>query len=614
MATRERIELTSIDDNPWQPRQEIDPEMLAKLADSIHQVGLLQMPRGRPHPEVSGRIQLAYGHRRIAAVRLLHEQGKGPSYVDMEVDGISDEHMAVMALTENVARARLSQIEVVRAHRRALDETELSIQSLADQLSVSRSALSNNLRVLELPDFVLEHVESGALSVSVAREFLVLQNADHCHAEDMQAVINGIVKAYRVVYQGEPPNWSRRNVRQLIATQVSSNEADFRPLGPYSGGTAGAARKATFDVAAFSSEFTDTLHTIPAPVVKNERPGAYDGHESVYSGSRVWTCEVKEWRRRQTQASREANKQAEVSGTKTNAGGSSAPSSDKQFEQALAKDPVWKGIVARREKKGPNRPITDEERAALGTRAELKSVDPYGDVFWKILENGRPENVHDWERDRSGGRVPPFFKLADCTSCVAGAAYAKSRHDYTGDGVKFVCTNGSCYDRKLAGDEAVHREKVEAELMGADGQDGATIKVIMGRLALLTRKDLRTLVSSLIAAQPELALTHTMGVPHQKWSYQSMTVRFVTGLLTHKPAHFERYARTDEGVVVLDLESLDEVPDGDLLELAASLMTYHLRQAGKLPAVSRETATPPPDPLEVRELLTGEKTATEAQS
>ena len=117
-------------------------------------------------------------------------------------------------------------------------------------------------------------------------------------------------------------------------------------------------------------------------------------------------------------------------------------------------------------------------------------------TFWKILENGRPENVHDWERDRSGGRVPPFFKLADCRSCVAGAAYAKSRHDYVGDGVKFVCTNQSCYDRKLAGDEAVHREKVEAELMGADGQNGATIKVIMGRIALLTRKNLRTLVSS----------------------------------------------------------------------------------------------------------------------
>ena len=580
MKTRERIELTSIDDNPWQPRQEIDPEMLAKLADSIHQVGLLQMPRGRPHPEVSGRIQLAFGHRRITACRLLHEQGKWPSYVDMEVDGISDEHMAVMALTENVARARLSQIEVVRAHRRALDETEHSIQSLANDLSVSRSALSNNLRVLELPAIVLEHVESGALTVSVAREFLVLQNADHCHADDMQHVISAIINNYRVQHQGALPNWSRRSVRSEISERVANNEQDFRPLGPRKAATyshyvgPGAVRESSFDDDAFSHDRPDTLHTIPAG-----------------DSSRVWTCDVKEWRRRQTQATREANKQAEATGGSRDAPANQGASRDKQFEQTLSKDPIWKGIVARREKKGPNRPVTDDERAALGTREELRSVDPYGDDFWKILENARPENVHDWERDRSGGRVPPFFKLADCRSCVAGAAYAKSRHNYTGDGVKFVCTNQSCYDRKLAGDEAVHREKVEAELVVTNGQDGEQVKVIMGRIALLTRKDLRTLASSLIAAQPELELTHTMGAPHKKWSYKPMTVRYVTGLLKHKPAHFDTYRHggMDAGKVAVDLASLGEVPDDDLLELAASLMTYHLRQAGKLETVPRGT-------------------------
>ena len=114
-----------------------------------------------------------------------------------------------------------------------------------------------------------------------------------------------------------------------------------------------------------------------------------------------------------------------MSGTKSDAGVSSAPGSDKQFEQALAKDPVWTTVVARRERKGPNRPVTDEEKAELGTRAELWKVDPYGDEFWKILEKARPEEVYEWERDRSGGRVPPFFNLAECGSCVAGAAYAK---------------------------------------------------------------------------------------------------------------------------------------------------------------------------------------------
>ena len=148
--------------------------------------------------------------------------------------------------------------------------------------------------------------------------------------------------------------------------------------------------------------------------------------------------------------------------------------------------------------------------------------------------------------------------------------------------MKLVCTNRSCYDRKLSIDTPTHREKVETELKVTDGQDAEMIRVTMGRLALLTRKDLRTLASSLIGAQPELELIHAMGVPHKKWSYQSMAVKCVTGLLTHRPAHFERYARTDEGKVVLDIASLDEVPDDDLLELTATLMTCHLRQAGKL--------------------------------
>ena len=78
----------------------------------------------------------------------------------MDVAGISDEGMAVLALTENERRKELSQIEVVRAHYKAIDETALTIQTLADQFGIDRSTLSNHLRVLDLPDFVLQHVES----------------------------------------------------------------------------------------------------------------------------------------------------------------------------------------------------------------------------------------------------------------------------------------------------------------------------------------------------------------------------------------------------------------------------------------------------------------------
>ena len=228
MKTRERIDLELIDDNPWQPRQEIDEKTLPDLADSIHHLGLLQAPLGR-RDMIRGHIQLAFGHRRVAGCRLLQQQGRGEPYIDMDVADITNEEMVVLALTENEGRKQLTDIEVVRAHKRAIAETELTVQSLADQLGIPRPTLANNLRVLDLPDFVLEHVEAGDLKPTVAREFLVLQNATHAHVDDMREVIRRIVNVE--IYGGGVPNWTRRHVRKLISERVSYNEQELAAIG-----------------------------------------------------------------------------------------------------------------------------------------------------------------------------------------------------------------------------------------------------------------------------------------------------------------------------------------------------------------------------------------------
>ena len=561
--TRERIHLAMLDDNPWQPRQAMDEEAVGELADSIRKLGLLQVPLGRRTN--NDRIQVAFGHRRVAACRRIAEEaGQSATaddwHIEMDVADLTDKEMAMMALAENVRRKDLSEIEVVRAHKRAIDETDLTITELADKLDMSRGGLSNNLRVLELPDVVLEHVETGALGISVAREFLMLQNMDHAHVDDMKSIVHQITSPYR---QG-PPDWRRTNVRQLVRNAVAYNETDYRPLGPLSGGEqGGAARQATFDVEAFAKEHPAQLHNIPLE----------------HAGSRLWTCAVKDWTRTQTRATREANKEAEASGVPRETPANKAPSRDQLFERLLAKDPVWQKIVASREKKGPNRPVTEQEKQQLGTRAKLLDV-AHGDKFWKFLENASPERLYESEfKDR--GRVPPWFKLPGCQDCTAGAAYGKSRDGYPLHTPGLICTNQACYEKKLAGDEGVYREEVEAQLKDTDRQDSQAINVLMGRLALLSRRDLRTMASSLIAAQPALELHHVLGVPHKKWSYKTTPVKFVSGMLTHKPARFDRYDR-GSGIIVLDLESLDAVPDNDLLELTASLMAHHLRQAGQL--------------------------------
>ena len=579
MKTRERIDLSSIDDNPWQPRQTYDQQGIEDLADSIHTLGLLQPPLGRTHPEVSGRIQSAFGHRRIKACRLLYEQGRGESYIDMDVTGISDEGMAVLALTENERRKELSQIEVVRAHYKAIDETALTIQTLADQLGIDRSTLSNHLRVLDLPDFVLQHVESGKLSISVAREFLVFQSATHQHTEDMWEVIRRILNVE--TFGGGVPDWRRRHVRKMISEAVSYNEKEWRPLGaPTAHSTGGGNRVATFDRDDFVWEHRDSLHTIPAD----------DGHvenyrlTERYDKSRQWTCEVKEWSRRQSRATREATKETEASGGTAPATSSKSGGRDKHFEVVLAKDPVMKTVVASREKKGPSRPVDAAEKDLLGTRAELRDVSP-NTRFWKILEPSNLDhrsNKYAWSRE-AGGPVPPWFPdLDECRKrCTIGAAYAKSRDGYTLRDVTLVCMNQEHYQEKLNVGEAAYRGKLQSHQEGIDRQDAKAVKHLMQQLEPLTDDACQVLAASLVAANGTLAWANPLGFYDEDWSHESGLGEMVSDLLGSESLTMEWH------VPVINADSIAALSGDGARKLVAALMTHHLRLAGKIDTVSR---------------------------
>ena len=576
MKTRERIDLELIDDNPWQPRQQIDQDALQTLAESMHQLGLLQAPLGRRVQ--SGRVQLAFGHSRVEGCRLLHHRGDWESHIDMDLEDLSDEAMAVMALTENVQRKQLTQIEVVKAHKRAIDETSLTVQDLAQQLGIDRSTVVNNLRVLELPDVVLEHVESGALALSAAREFLVLQNRDHAHTEDMRRVVDQIVHTYG---RSGAPDWSRRHVRELIYDRVARNETEFRPLGPrpkhYD---AGAAREATFDVQAFSAERPGKLHTIPAS----------EGYGGKYELSRVWTCDVKAWRSRQTKATRGANAEAAVAAGGEGAVAPKSLSRDQQLQQLLAKDPVWKKISVSRETPGPDRPVTGEERERLGTRAEFRDLT-WNTKFWKILQHAQLHDVRSWDSEK-GGAVPPWFPdLKECQRCTIGAAYAKSQEYHALEKTKLVCFNQEHYQEKLKAGEAEYREKLEAQKKGAYRQDREAIQELIRQLQPLSEAARQVLARSLLVATLALELQHPLGVYHKGWSYESGAAARVRELLgTEETDHWGRVQLHPKG-----LEALSQVAPEDLRELVAALMIHHLRTAGMIETVSMET---PPSPVE----------------
>ena len=573
MKTREQIDLALIDDNPWQPRQEIEPEALEELADSIAALGLLQAPLAR-RDTIRDRYQLAFGHRRVAACRLLHQRGAWDESIDIDVDEISDERMAVMALDENVRRKQLSDIEVVRAHKRAIEETDHTVQSLADDLGIKRPTLANNLRVLELPDFILEHVESGALGLTVAREFLVFQTATHAHIEDMREVIRRIVDVE--TYGRGVPNWSRRHVRKLISERVAYNEQEWRPLGAETGhSTGGGHREASFNVDEFGHEFSDSLHTIPADdgFVENYRMA------ERYDKSRVWTCEVKEWSRRQTRATREANQKTAASG-KAHSSSPNAQSRDKLFGQLLTKDLVWKDIVASRKKKGPNRPVTADEREALGTRAKLHDVE-HGTPFYQLLQTWKVEQP--WElrqaQNFAGDGVPPWFPdLKECQKCTIGAAYGASQHGHPLRKPALLCFNKEHYLEKLQAGEAVYKQKLAAQAKGIDRQDDKAIQDLKEQLLSVPGRFKLALAAALLSATPDLPGWHPLGFHHDDFCFDTVPRATVSALLG-----MERYDQEQA------IETLDAMLPYDLPGLISALTVHHLRAAGKIETVSRET-------------------------
>lgn len=160
--------------NPWQPRQAENAEHIQQLAESIAASGMLQTPTGRLVAD--GKVQLAFGHSRLSAYRLLAASditGKW-SLMPVNIEDLTDEQMATIAITENIDRRDLNPLEIARAMQRYRDEFKKSSEEIGKMFGLSASAVRNKLRLLELPEKVLESFSAGDLKEGAARELLAL--------------------------------------------------------------------------------------------------------------------------------------------------------------------------------------------------------------------------------------------------------------------------------------------------------------------------------------------------------------------------------------------------------------------------------------------------------
>ena len=182
-ALRE-LDVKDIHPNPNQPRKVFDEEQLDELAESIAAQGLLQPIVVR---EYNGAYQIVAGERRYqASIRA------GMRTVPALVRDVSDDEVLALALVENLQRTDLNPLEAARGYKALLENNGLTHEEVARVLGKSRSAISNSLRLLDLPEEVQDMVIQGKLTAGHARAILVVEGDEGRIALANKVVAEGL--------------------------------------------------------------------------------------------------------------------------------------------------------------------------------------------------------------------------------------------------------------------------------------------------------------------------------------------------------------------------------------------------------------------------------------
>jgi ParB family chromosome partitioning protein len=155
-----------ISPNPNQPRRQFDEEALIALSESIKARGILQPLVVRPLP--GGSYELVAGERRLRAAKLA-----GLEQVPAVVRETAEGERLELALIENMARQDLNAVEEARACATLVDDLGITKEEVGRRVGRSRVAVSNLVRMLELPDEVLEMIQAGELSGGHGRALLL---------------------------------------------------------------------------------------------------------------------------------------------------------------------------------------------------------------------------------------------------------------------------------------------------------------------------------------------------------------------------------------------------------------------------------------------------------
>ena len=164
------VRINEVEPNINQPRKVFDPTELETLAESINQYGMIQPITVR---SVDGMYQIITGERRWRAARMA-----GLSEIPVLIITADDKKAAELALVENIQRSDLNPIEEALGFAALIEEHGLTQEEAAKRIGKSRSAVTNSLRLLNLPESVRKMIENGELSTGHAKVLLGMTSSD----------------------------------------------------------------------------------------------------------------------------------------------------------------------------------------------------------------------------------------------------------------------------------------------------------------------------------------------------------------------------------------------------------------------------------------------------
>ena len=169
-AAETKLKISEIVPNPNQPRTHFNETELNELSESIREHGVLQPLLVRKH---GAKYEIIAGERRYQASKLADL-----TEVPVIIKDVNDEEMLALALIENLQRSDLNPLEEAKGYRQLIDASDMTQDALSKAVSKSRSAITNSLRLLDLPEPVQQMIFEGKLTAGHARAILAVPYED----------------------------------------------------------------------------------------------------------------------------------------------------------------------------------------------------------------------------------------------------------------------------------------------------------------------------------------------------------------------------------------------------------------------------------------------------